>query len=172
MWLLKPIKAILRFLRLDANPHYVGIATMFGFLIGFQPFSLYSVLLFIIFFIIKSDKSAWILSFLFFKIIANLIEPGISAVGSAFLEHIPALIPIWTALRNIPIVPLTKFYNTVAMGGFVIGIVFAVPMYFFGKWFYTFYNTHIRSRFKILQGKTKQQKKEARKIKKSLKANG
>src|SRR4029077_16844645 len=54
-------------------------------------------------------------------------------VGLIFLVKISALKPFWTRLYNMPIVPYTKFNNTLVMGSLVIGLIFFIPIYFLAR---------------------------------------
>lgn len=155
--MLKIILKVVKFLKDDANPHEVGLAFMYGFILGFQPFSLLSVVIFIIFFVTKTNKAAGFLGLAFFKLIAVLVEPAAVGLGAFFLT-MNALEPFWTALRNIPIVPLTKFYNTAMLGGTLFGLVGFFPAYLISKKLYIQYKDKIKERVVFLRSKKKKKK--------------
>ncbi|HOJ63923.1 MAG TPA: TIGR03546 family protein [Spirochaetota bacterium] len=147
MPIIKIISNFFKLLTEDAKPYQVGLGFAFGFLLGFQPATLLSFILFLIFWIIKVNKAAGILGLIIFKIIALIIEPLIVPIGSLFLEGIPALTPLWTKLRSLPIVPFTRFYNTAVMGGFIIGIVGFVPVFLGFRILYIYYKENLREKF-------------------------
>jgi uncharacterized protein (TIGR03546 family) len=70
------------------------------------------------------------------------------------LAKIPALKPLWTSLYNMPVVPYTRFNNTIVLGSFAIGFLLLVPNYLLGKKLLVSYRTNWRphvQRFKIVQ---------------------
>lgn len=134
------------FLKEDAKPVQVGLGFAFGFLMAFQPFSLLSIIFFLIFFIIKINKAAGFFGLALFKVLALLVEPLAVMLGALLLEDTAFLLPLWTSLRNMPIVPLTRFYNTAVMGGLVIGVLGFVPVVLIFKQLTVIYNEKYREK--------------------------
>ncbi|MEK6795386.1 MAG: TIGR03546 family protein [Spirochaetota bacterium] len=153
--ILNIFKHLMDLLKKDQNPTEVGLAIAFGFVMAFQPVSLLSVVIFVIFFVIKVNKAAGFLSLFLFKIIAVAVEPAVVPLGAFVLMDIPFLVPLWAKLRNIPIVPQTKFYNTAVMGGFLVGIIGFLPMFLGGKKAYIFYRDKVRDKIPFLRPKKK-----------------
>ncbi len=86
-----------------------------------------------------------------FKLLAFLVDPIANQVGYALLAKTSALHGLWTMLYNVPLVPYTKFNNTIVMGSFVIGILLLIPMYFFGRWGVTRYRSTWREKFERMK---------------------
>ena len=42
----------------------------------------------------------------------------------------PALRGVWSSLYDLPIVPLTRFNNTVVLGNLALGLLLFIPLYF------------------------------------------
>ena len=61
------------------------------------------------------------------------------AVGRKLLLETPALTPLWTALYNVPVVPLTNFNNTVTLGSLIVSVVAWLPLFFLLRWGVTRY---------------------------------
>lgn len=148
-------KHLMDLLKKDQDPTQVGLAVAFGFLMAFQPPTILSVLIFMIFFVIKVNKAAGFLSLFLFKIIAVAVEPLVVPFGAFVLMDVSFLVPLWTKLRNIPIVPHTKFYNTAVMGGLLVGIIGFIPMFIGAKKAYVFYRDNIREKIPFLRSKKK-----------------
>ncbi len=146
MLFLKIISNFLKLLTEDAKPYQVGLGFAFGFLLGFQPFTLLSFIIFLIFWVIKVNKASGILALVLFKIVAIIVEPLIVPIGSFVLEGIPALIPFWTMLRSMPIVPFTRFYNTSVMGGLIVGLIGFVPVFILFRNFYQYYKEKLQKK--------------------------
>jgi uncharacterized protein (TIGR03546 family) len=79
--------------------------------------------------ILKVDKPV---SFIFATLIALvgfILDPLAHIIGYFVLVQVPFLKPIWTALYNMPVLPLTGFNNTVVMGNTVLGLLLMVPTF-------------------------------------------
>src|SRR5213076_946198 len=63
-----------------------------------------------------------------------LLDPVFDRIGHTLLVETPALMPLWTALYNMPVVPLTNFNNTVVLGSLVCAVAFWSPLYFLSQW--------------------------------------
>lgn len=148
MFILDFLSELGDFLKEDAKPVQVGLGFAFGFLMAFQPFSLLSIIFFLIFFVIKINKAAGFFGLALFKPLALLVEPLAVMLGALLLEDSEALLPLWTALRNTPVVPFTRFYNTAVMGGLVIGIVGFVPVVLIFRQLTIVYNDKLREKIK------------------------
>lgn len=75
-------------------------------------------------------------------------------IGFHFLVKTPGLKEFWTKLYNTPIVPYTKYNNTIVLGSFVIGVLLLIPIYFLAKAFVRKYRTTWMERmmkFKVVQ---------------------
>ena len=62
-----------------------------------------------------------------------------------------SLKPIFTSLYNMPIVPFTRFYNTIVMGSGVVAFALSPLVFFFSLWFVKKYRELIVARFKETQ---------------------
>ena len=78
---------------------------------------------------------------------AWLLDPLSHAIGSAILE-LEALRPLFTAMYNMPLLPLTRFYNSIVMGAGVLSILLA-PLVFLGsRRLIVLYRERVVARFK------------------------
>jgi uncharacterized protein (TIGR03546 family) len=62
------------------------------------------------------------------KLLVGLLSAPLDAVGYGLLT-IPALGNFFTYLYNLPLAPLTRFNNSLVMGGLVSGILLWVPLF-------------------------------------------
>jgi uncharacterized protein (TIGR03546 family) len=69
------------------------------------------------------------------------------AIGRALLGA-PALRGLWTSLYNMPVVPFTKFNNSVVLGSLVSWVVAFLPIYFLGVWAVAKYREKVYERLK------------------------
>ena len=146
--LLKQIFAFFRLLNSDTGTNQLASGLAFGIVLGFSPFlSLQSLLVILILFFFRVQMGAAFLSGFFFKLVAFLIDPVSYQLGSFILES-EMLRPTFVQLYNMPLVPLTRFYNSIVMGSGVIGFVLAIPAFFGFKKLIIQYRETILSRFK------------------------
>lgn len=84
-----------------------------GIVLGFSPIlSLQSMLVFLVVLMFRVQMGAALLSMGLFKLIAPALTPLFHAVGEIVLS-VEALLPVYRTLYTLPVVPLTRFYNTV-----------------------------------------------------------
>ncbi|MCG8337912.1 MAG: TIGR03546 family protein, partial [Proteobacteria bacterium] len=67
------------------------------------------------------------------SLISWALDPLLNSLGSYVLTDIPQLTGLFTIMFNSTFWMLTRFNNTVVMGGFVLGVFSAVPLYFIFK---------------------------------------
>lgn len=131
--LLKQIYAFLQLLHSETGTVELAAGLSFGLIFGFSPIlSLQTLIVFIICFFFRIQLGAALLSAFFFKFIAFLFDPVSDAVGRLILES-SLFRPIFIQLYNMPIIPFTRFNNSIVMGAGVIGFVLVIPMYFVFK---------------------------------------
>ena len=78
---------------------------------------------------------------------ATPCDPIAAAIGASALEN-PSLQGLWTTLYNMPIVPYTRFNNTIVMGSFLFATVAAIPLYFLTRTLIIKYRLVVVSRIK------------------------
>lgn len=128
--ILKQIFAFLRLLNSDTGTNQIASGLSLGIILGFAPFvSLQTVIVLLLVFIFRIQLGAAFLSAFFFKFIAFLVDSPADNLGRLLLES-ESLRSIWTSLYNMPIVPMTRFNNSIVMGSLVISLILA-PISFF-----------------------------------------
>ncbi|MHB1117261.1 TIGR03546 family protein [Sideroxydans sp.] len=146
--LLKQLFALFRLLNSDTGTNQIAAGVACGLILGFAPMlSLQGLLVFLCMFLFRIQIGAALTSAVFFAMVAWLFDPVSHALGAAILET-ESLQPMFTTLYNLPLVPLTKFYNSVVMGAGVISLLLA-PLVFFGsKLLIALYREKVVARFK------------------------
>ena len=131
-FLLKQIFSFIKLLNSDTGENQIAAGIACGLILGFAPaFSLQTVLVIILLFFFRIQIGAATVTAFFFKFIAWTMDPISNSLGMAVLE-LPSLEPLFTQLYNMPIVPLTRFYNSLVMGAGLISILL-FPFVFFGS---------------------------------------
>lgn len=146
--LLKQIFALIKLLHSDNETTSIAWGVSMGFILGMTPaFSLQTILVFMLLFIFRIQIGAAFLTAFFFKFIAFFLDPVFNSIGSAILE-MEALKGLFTELYNMPIVPLTRFYNTIVMGSGVVSICLIPFVFVAAKILIAKYRTAVVERVK------------------------
>ncbi len=125
----KEIFNLIRILNSETGAGQIAFGICLGFILGLSPWlSLQAIIIFLMILIFRIQAAAAITSAFFFSFIAYLFDPIIHKLGSFVLKH-DSLEQIWSYLYNAPIVPYTKFNNSIVMGGAIVGIMFT-PLIF------------------------------------------
>lgn len=148
MILLKQLFALINLLNSDTGTNQIAAGFACGLILGFAPMlSLQALLVFVCMFLFRIQIGAALASAFFFAFVAWLFDPVSDAVGSAILEA-AALQPLFTAMYNMPLLPLTRFYNSITMGAGVVSLLLAPLVFFGGKRLIMAYRATVVARFK------------------------
>jgi len=147
MFWIKFITNFLKVLREGQTPRQIAAGFALGAIVGLSPsITLQGLVLWLAIFILDINLSAAFFAFATFSLFAYVLDPIFHRLGYFLLVDISALQGIWTYLYNVPVAPLSRFYNTVVMGSFIAGAVFSVPIYFGMKSFVVAYRTHLHAK--------------------------
>lgn len=128
--LLKQIFSLFKLLNSETGTNQIAAGIACGLILGFAPvLSLQALLVFLCLFIFRIQIGAAFLAAFFFKFVAYVFDPILDTLGHAVLNS-EVLKPLFTALYNMPIIPYTRFYNTVVMGS-MVGTIVLFPFVFF-----------------------------------------
>ncbi len=146
--LFKQLFGLLKLLNSETGQNQIAAGVAAGFILGMTPaFSLQTLIVFLCLFVFRIQMGMAFLACFFFKFVAWVLDPAFHAVGSMVLE-MPALFGLWTTLYNMPIVPLTRFNNSIVMGSGVVTILFAPLVFFLSRTFVVKYRELVVARFK------------------------
>lgn len=146
--LLKQIFAFLKLLNSETGTNQIASGIAAGFILGMTPFfSLQSLIVFVCLLVFRIQIGAAFLSAFFFAFVAYILDPLFHAVGSAILEA-ASLQGLWTTLYNLPIIPFTRFNNTIVMGSGVVAFALSPFVYVLSKKLVTQYRVTVVARIK------------------------
>lgn len=146
--LLKQIFGLFKLLNSETGTNQIATGIAAGFILGMTPlFSLQTVLVFIVIFLFRVQIGAAFLAAFFFKFTAYLLDPMFHSVGAAVLE-IGALQDLYTTMYNMPVVPFTRFNNTIVMGSGVVTILLSPLVYVVALILVKKYRVSVYERFK------------------------
>lgn len=131
--LLKQIFSFFRLLNSETGTNQLAAGLACGLILGFSPFlSIQTLFVLILVFFFRIQMGAAFLSAFFFKFAAYLLDPVADQLGRATLEN-PSLRPLFVQMYNMPLVPLTRFNNSIVMGSAVLGFILVIPAFFVFK---------------------------------------
>ncbi|MFN3966147.1 MAG: TIGR03546 family protein [Endomicrobiia bacterium] len=140
----KLIKSIFNLLHSNVSPLEIALGFALGSIIGLTPFfTLHNLFIFLLLIILNINFSAGMLGIAVFGLIGYLTDPLAHKIGYLLLVKTKFLEGFWTSLYNMPIVPFTRFYNTVVLGSLVISLILFVPIVIGTKKFVVFYRNNL-----------------------------
>lgn len=146
--ILKQIFGLLKILNSENGEKQIALGICCGLILGFAPvLSLQTILVIIIILIFKIQAGAAFGSAFFFALVAFLLDPLFDLMGGYFLE-IEALYPLYETLYNLPIIPFTKFNNSIVMGAAVVSVLMTPFVYFISRSLIVKYRKTFVARFK------------------------
>ena len=128
--IIKQIFGFLKLLNSETGQNSLAAGIAAGFILGMTPsLSLQTLLVFICIFAFRIQMGAAFLAAFFFKFVAWILDPAFHSVGSTVLE-MDSLHGLFTTMYNMPLVPLTRFNNSIVMGSAIITIILSPVVYF------------------------------------------
>ncbi len=144
---MKQLINLIRLLHSDTGQAQIASGLAFGVFLGFAPFvSLQTVLVLMVVFIFRVQLGAAFLSAFFFKFVAFLLDPVADPIGRVLLEN-QSLRPLWTSMHNVPLLPMTRFNNSIVLGSFALSILLCPILYFVFKSLVIKYQTTVVQKF-------------------------
>ncbi len=146
--ILKQIFTLIKLLNSETETNQIAAGVSFGFILGMTPaFSLQTLFIFLLCLLFRVQLGAMFVSVFFFSFMAYILDPLFHSAGLVVLQN-EGLQGIFTTLYNLPIIPMTRFYNTVVMGSGVISIILAPIVFILSKILIVKYRKEIVERFK------------------------
>ncbi len=114
--ILQQIFKFFKLLNSETGHNQIAAGVALGFVLGLSPtLSLQTFLVFLLILFFRVQAGAAFLSAFFFKFIGFLLDPVADPIGRFVLEQ-GSLRPLYIQLYNMPLIPLTRFNNSIVMG--------------------------------------------------------
>ncbi|HPI40526.1 MAG TPA: TIGR03546 family protein [Pseudobdellovibrionaceae bacterium] len=145
--ILKQFINFIKLLNSETGTYQIASGLSLGMMIGFAPFfSIQTLLFFFLVFIFRIQVGAAFFSAFFFKIFAYILDPLFNQMGQKTLE-LEILKPLFTTLANLPLIPFTRFNNSIVMGSMMTSLVLFIPSFFIFKFLILKYRVLVFERF-------------------------
>jgi uncharacterized protein (TIGR03546 family) len=149
MLLIRLLQKLVATLNSEGTPAQVAAGIALGSIFGLTPLvNLHNVLMFACIAVFNVSFPAAMLGWIIFQPIGFLLDPVFDSVGTALLIRTPDLVPTWTTLYNLPVVPLSNYNNTVVLGSLMGWVVLGVPIFFAARFGVARYREVVLSRLK------------------------
>lgn len=146
--LLQQLFKFFKMLNSDTGTNQLASGLAAGLILGFAPFlSLQTFLVLFIVFIFRVQLGAAFLSAFFFKFVAFIFDPAADHLGRWILES-QGLRPLFTTLYQMPLVPMTRFNDSIVMGSMLVSFVLIMPAFFVFKSLIIKYRLNVVAKFK------------------------
>ena len=144
--IIRLIAKLLAVLNSNTKPFQVGAGIAFGLLLALLPTAnLFFAAAVLVVFLVRVHLSITIISFLALSLVVPVFDGLLNRLGHWMLT-MPALQAFFTSAYAVPIVPLTRFYNTLVAGSLVAGLLLWVPVAFLSVLLVNLYRKHIHAR--------------------------
>jgi uncharacterized protein (TIGR03546 family) len=144
-----PLKWVTKFLAgINANtrPGEIAAGMAFGFLIALQPgMTIVRIVVLAFAFMLKINMPALFLSAFLFALASPVLDIPSDLLGG-FILGLPALEGLFTSMYNMPLVPYTRFNDTLVTGGLVLGVITWLPLFFGFKVLVKMYRNTLREK--------------------------
>jgi uncharacterized protein (TIGR03546 family) len=143
---LKLVTKFLAGINANTRPGEIAAGIAFGFLIALQPGMTIIRIVFLAFaFMLKINMPALFLSLFLFALASPALDVPSGLLGG-FVLGLPALQGFFTNLYNLPLVPYTRFNDTLVMGGLALGIIAWLPLFFASRVLVRIYRNTVREK--------------------------
>jgi len=152
MIILKFLSKIIKLLESAASPAQLAWGFVLGMFLGFIPgFSLFKIFIILLIILLNVNITMAIVSYALCGLLGYFLDGLFHSIGYWVLVQIPFLQKFWTAIYNAPILPYSRFNNTVVMGGLISSIILIVPVFFHMKSLILLYRNKLSARVKKLK---------------------
>ena len=144
IWL-KFLKKIITILNSDISPRQIAAGFALGAFLGLPPSNIVNNLaVFFVIMILNVNVAAAMLGAAVFALVSFAADPIADGVGYLLLARMEFLSPLWVKLYNVPVVPFTRFYNTVMLGSFVLAAALLAPVTLAAESFVVYYRANLK----------------------------
>ena len=150
--MIQQIIGLIRIIHSETDPRQISLGFALGMIPGLTPLtSLHNLLVLLAILFFRVNIGAAMLSWGVFKILAYVLDPLFHQIGLFLLTGVAFLQGLWTTLYNAPLVPYTRFNNSIVMGSLVFSLLAFYPVYWGGRFMVVKYRETWMERFNRLR---------------------
>lgn len=146
--ILKQLFSLIQLLNSDTGTNQIAAGIAAGFILGMSPgLSIQFILVFLVILFFRVQLGAALVSMFFFKFVAFIFDPIFHSIGKSILTS-NGLKGLFTTMYNAPLIPFTRFNNTVVMGAGVLAIILSPVVFVLAKKLVEKYREQVVKRIK------------------------
>lgn len=146
MLILRQILKLIELLHKETGEKQLASGFVLGVFMGFTPFSsLFWAFYVLVLVLFRANIGAAMLSFGAFKIVSFALDGVFDRLGVILLSS-EGLRGLWTTLFHWPIIPFTRYNNSVVMGSVVVSLLLSAPLFFLSVFLIRTYRRQIVAR--------------------------
>lgn len=150
--MIQQIIGLIRIIHSETDPRQISLGFALGMIPGLTPLtSLHNLLVLLAILFFRVNIGAAMLSWGVFKILAYALDPLFHPIGLFLLTGVAFLQGLWTTFYNAPLVPYTRFNNSIIMGSLVFSLLVFYPVYWGGRFIVVKYRETLMERFNRLR---------------------
>jgi len=150
--MIQQIIGLIRIIHSETDPRQISLGFALGMIPGLTPLtSLHNLLVLLAILFFRVNIGAAMLSWGVFKILAYALDPLFHQIGLFLLTGVASLQGLWTTLYNAPLVPYTRFNNSMVMGSLIFSLFAFYPVYWGGRFIVVKYRETLMERFNRLR---------------------
>ena len=139
---------LIKVLHSETDPGQISLGFALGMIPGLTPVSSpHNLLVLFALLFLRVNLSAATLSWVFFSALGFALDPFFHRIGIFLLTGVNPLQVFWTTLYNVPLVPYTRFNNSVVLGSLMVSILSFYPVYRGGRLMVLRYRATFLERF-------------------------
>lgn len=132
--LIRPVRLLAGVLKAHVSPKQLALGVAMGMLLGLIPKgNLIAIALTTALFASRVHLGSAVVASIAFSWIGAWLDPISDGLGNLVLTWGP-LQPLFARLYELPLVPWTKFNNTVVCGSMILGLLVFYPVYRASRW--------------------------------------
>lgn len=145
---MRPLRFFARAIIAQDSSRQLALGFALGMVVGMVPKgNLLAVLLMVLVAGSKVNLGTAMLGAFLFSWLGVLTDPVSHQVGLGLLSN-ESLAGFWTWLYNLPVVPWTRFNNTVVLGSFLLGLSLFYPIYRLAEPHFAHWQPKLAERFR------------------------
>lgn len=149
--MLSMLAKLLKALNSESAPGQIALAFSFALIVALTPmFTPHNALIMLLAFILRINLSAFFLAVAAFSALAWFIDPYSARLGESLLAN-PALVDTWRDMYQSDFWRMTAFNHSLVLGGLVISLLAAVPVFVLSKVLINLYRHRLLAWFNKLK---------------------
>lgn len=150
--MLQQILGLIRVMHSDTDPRQISLGFALGMIPGLTPLtSPHNLLVLLAILFIRVNIGAALLSWGVFTLLAYALDPLFHQVGLFFLTGVGFLQGFWTSLYNAPLIPYSRFNNSIVMGSLIFSLLAFEPVNWGGRLLVVKYRETVMEHFNRLK---------------------